>query len=388
MTSTLASERDTSPAEKTSAAAPPAAERMQSLDILRGFDMFWISGGEGLFVALAKATGWAWAVAFAAQLEHVPWAGCHFYDLIFPTFLFISGVTLPLVVTRRIARGESRRVILGRLALRAVLLSLLGYLYNQKGVTFDLHAIRFTSVLGRIGVAGFAAGVIVMFARPRAQFFWIAGLLLGYWALLALVPAPDQPGPSYEQGKNIVDWLDRHLMPGKLMSGNHDAIGWCSTPPAVATALLGALAGAWLLAAGAAWRKVLGLIGAGLVLVALGWAWSLRFPIIKHIWSSSYVLFAGGWSCLALGVFYGIVDGLRWRRWGFLFLLIGMNPLVLYVLRGTGLISFSAAGKFFFGFAYAGVKSPWLGLYQELATLAVEFLFLYWLYRRKIFLRV
>lgn len=375
-------------AETETQAAAPAGERMQSLDVLRGFDMFWISGGAEFFIALAKVTGWAWLAAFAGQLEHVPWAGCHFYDLIFPTFLFISGVTLPMVVSRRIARGESRWVILRRLALRAAALFLLGYLYNQKGVTFDVASIRFTSVLGRIGIAGFAAGVIVMFARPRAQVFWIIGLLVGYWALLTFVAAPGQAGPSYEQGKNIVDYLDQHIMPGKLISGNHDAIGWSSTPPAVATALLGALAGAWLLAAVPARRKVLGLVGAGAALVALGWAWSYRFPLIKHIWSSSYVLFAGGWSCLALGVFYGVVDVLRWRRWGFLFMLIGVNPLVLYVLRGTGLVNFTAVGKFFFGFAYAKATQPRLGLYQEVATLAVELVFLYWLYRRKIFMRV
>ena len=370
------------------AGGTPATERMQSLDVLRGFDMFWISGGAGLFIALAKATGRVWAVSFSKQLEHVEWAGFHFYDLIFPLFLFISGVTLPMSVRRRVARGESRWGIFLRLLVRALLLVILGILYNSRQVTFDIHNIRFTSVLGRIGMAGLGAGVIVMFARPRAQVAWVIGLLVLYWALLTFVPYPGEVGTSYEQGKNIVDYLDQHLMPGRLGSGNHDAIGWSSTPPAVATALLGALAGAWLLSACSPGRKVLGLLGVGLVLLALGWLWGLQFPIVKHLWTSSYVLFAGGWSCLLLAFAYGVVDGLRWRRWGFLFLLIGVNPLVLYVLRGTGLIDFPHIGKFMFGFAFNHASPAVAPICLELATLAGEFAFLYWLYRRKIFLRV
>ena len=177
-------------------------------------------------------------------------------------------------------------------------------------------------------------------------------------------------------------------MPGKLRSGNHDANGWSSTPPVVATVLLGALAGAWLLSARSVWRKVQGLFGAGLVLVLMGWLWGLQFPIIKHIWTSSFVLYTAGWSCLLLGIFYGIVDGLRWRRWGFLFLLIGMNPLVIYILISTGLVNFPYIAKFFFGFSFAHAAPSMVPVWQELATMAVQFGFLYWLYRRKLFWRV
>jgi predicted acyltransferase len=126
-----------------------------------------------------------------------------------------------------------------------------------------------------------------MFTRPRAQILWVIGILGTYWALLTFVPAPGQPAPSYEQGVNIVDYLDQHVMPGKLKSGNHDANGWFSTPPVVAAVLLGALAGTWLLSARPLGRKVLGLLAAGLVLLASGWLWGLQFPIIKHIWTSS-----------------------------------------------------------------------------------------------------
>ena len=376
------------PTAEPKAGHTPASERVQSIDVLRGFDMFWISGGDHFFQALAIATGWTWAMIFSRQLSHSDWAGFTFYDLIQPLFLFITGITLPLSVGRRLARGQTRWEIFRRLLIRMVLLVILGHLDKNGPVSFDFANLRFTSVLGRIGVAGLAAGVIMMFARPRAQVVWVIGILGVYWALLTFVPAPGQPAPSYDQGINIVDYLDQHIMPGKLKSGNHDANGWFSTPPVVATVLLGALAGAWLLSARSVWRKVLALLAAGLVLVALGWLWGLQLPIIKHIWTSSYVLYTAGWGCLLLGLFYGIVDGLGWRRWGFPFLLIGMNPLVIYVLISTGLVNFSYIAKFFFGFSFAQAAPSMAPVWQELATMAVQFVFLYWLYRRRLFWRV
>ena len=384
--------------ENTEAAASPQiepkvahtapSERLQSIDILRGFDMFWISGGDHFFHALAIATGWTWAVIFSRQLSHSDWAGFTFYDLIQPLFLFITGITLPLSVGRRLAGGQTRCEIFRRLLIRMVLLVILGHLDKNGAVSFDFPNLRFTSVLGRIGVAGLAAGVIMMFARPRAQVAWVIGILAAYWAMLTFVGAPGQPAPSYEQGINIVDYLDQHIMPGKLRSGNHDANGWFSTPPVVATVLLGALAGAWLLSARSVQRKVVGLLLAGLILLALGWLWGLQFPIIKHIWTSSYVLYTAGWSCLLLGLFYGIVDGWHLRRWGFPFLLIGMNPLVIYILINTGLINFPYIAKFFLGFSYAHTAPTVAPVWEAVATMAVQFAFLYWLYRRKLFWRV
>jgi len=366
----------------------PTTERIQSIDVLRGFDMFWISGGEHLFHALAEATGWAAAIVISHQLSHSRWAGFTFYDLIQPLFLFITGLTLPLVVGRRLARGHTRWEVFRRLLSRAVILVILGHIDKNGPLSLDFAHLRYTSVLGRIGVASLIAGVIVMFARPRAQVYWVVGILAGYWALLTFVPAPGQPVPSIEKGINIVDYLDQHIMPGRLISGNHDANGWSSTPPVVATVLLGALAGVWLLSARPVVQKVVGLSAAGVILVALGRLWNLQLPIIKHIWTSSYVIYTAGWSCLLLALFYGVVDGLQWRRWGFLFLLIGMNPLVIYLLVNTGLINFAYIAKFFFGFTFVHA-SPAMGrVWLIVATIAVQFLFLYWLYRRKFFWRV
>jgi predicted acyltransferase len=365
-----------------------ASERLQSVDILRGFDMFWISGGDHFFHALAAAAGWAWAIMLSKQLSHSQWAGFRFYDLIQPLFLFITGITLPLSVGRRLARGQTRWEVFRRLLTRTIWLILLGHLVKNGAVSLNFAHVRFTSVLGRIGVAGLAAGVIMMFTRLRAQILWVVGILVAYWALLTFVAAPGQPGPSYEQGVNIVDYLDQHIMPGRLASGNHDANGWSSTPPVVATVLLGALAGTWLLSVRPVRQKAFGLAGAGFVLLALGWLWGLQFPIIKHIWTSSYVLYAAGWSCLLLAFFCGIVDGLRWRRWSFLFLLIGMNPLAIYVLINTKLVDFHYIATFILGFSFAHASPAMSAVWLELAAMALQFLFLYWLYRRKLFWRV
>lgn len=363
-------------------------ERMQSIDILRGFDMFWISGGDHLFHALATATGWAWLVMVGHQLKHTKWEGFTFYDLIMPLFLFITGITLPLSVGRRLARGQTRLEVFKRLLTRAVLLLILGHLDKNGAISLDISNLRFTSVLGRIGVAGLAAGVILMYFRTRAQIAWVIGLLVAYWALMTFIPAPGETTPSFAQGVNIVDYLDQKVMPGKLRSGNHDAIGWFSTPPAIATVLMGALAGSWLLTPRSNGRKVLGLIGGGGGLILLGWLWGFQFPIIKNLWTSSYTLYTAGWSCLLLGIFYGVVDGLQWRRWGFPFLLIGMNPLVIYLLTNTKWIDFHYIAEFFLGFTYSHASSAMIPVWQEVTTIAVQFVFLYWLYRRKFFWRV
>ena len=366
----------------------PAGARMQSIDILRGFDMFWISGGEAFFHALALATGWTTAVWFAGQLTHTRWEGMTFYDLIQPLFLFITGLTLPMSVGRRLARGQSRWEVFKRMALRMIVLILLGHLDKNGPVSFDFAEVRFAGLLQRIGVAGLIASVIMMFARPRAQIAWVVGILVVSWGLLTFVPAPGQPTVTYEMGRNIIDYVDQHIMPGKLASGVHDATGWTAMPTVVATVLLGALAGAWLLSAGSVGRKVAGLLGAGAIMVVLGWLWGHQLPIIKHLWTSSYVLYTAGWSCLLLGLFHGIVDGLRWHRWGLPFLLIGMNPLVIYLLTNTRWIDFRYIAKFFLGFSYSHSSRAMLPVWQASATMLVEFIFLYWLYRKKFFWRV
>jgi len=211
----------------------PASKRLYSLDALRGFDMFWIMGGESIFIALATLTGWPVFKWFETQLEHVPWHGFVFYDMIFPLFLFIAGISFPFSLAKRIQNNESRKSIYRHVIFRGVILVLLGILYNN-GLRFDFSELRYGSVLGRIGLAWMFAALIFMNTKLTARIIWCSGLLLLYWLLLLLFPAHDLgSNDPFSQEGNLASYLDRILMPGKLYRGNHDPEGLLSTIPAI-----------------------------------------------------------------------------------------------------------------------------------------------------------
>jgi predicted acyltransferase len=363
---------------------------------LRGFDMFWIIGGDALIKALAHWAGWPAKDLIDEQLEHAEWEGFHFYDLIFPLFLFLVGVVLPFSLGKLQERGEPRSRVYWRILRRTVLLFALGLAYNhflQLGfytppLGLDFSAVRVAGVLQRIAICYGVAALVVLHTRVRSQIALTAALLLGYWALLAFVPAPGSAAGDYSRNGNLPGYVDAHYLPGKILAeyyGYGDNEGLLSTLPAVGTALLGALAGHWLRSGRSGLRKVLGLAGAGVVSLLLGWAWGLWFPVIKNLWTSSFVLVAGGWSLLLLALFYGVIDVLRWRAWAFFFVVIGANAITIYLLPHV--IDFEKAGHFFFGGVerHAGAFGP---VVAALGVLAVEWLLLLYLYRRRLFLRV
>jgi predicted acyltransferase len=355
--------------------------RLPSIDALRGFDMFWIVGGEEAAKALAKWAGEPEDGLIHTQLEHVEWAGFHFYDLIFPLFLFLVGVVIPFSLDKHRAGGESRAALYWRIARRTALLFALGLVYNNF-LQFDFANQRYAGVLQRIAICYGVAALIVLHTGVRTQAAITAALLLGYWALLAFGPG------DYTKAGNWPGAIDRQFLPGKIYDqyyGFGDNEGILSTIPAVATALLGALAGHWLRAGRPAAVKVLGLALAGLVSLGLGWAWDLWFPVIKILWTSSYVLVAGGWSLLLLALFYGIIDGLGWRRWAFFFTVIGVNAITIYLLHR--IIGFEHLSHFLLG-GVARLSGSFGPVVLAVGVLALEWLLLLYLYRRRIFLRV
>ncbi len=365
-----------------------ASRRIVSIDALRGFDMFWITGGGAFIAGFLTWAGTPAATLFAGQLEHAVWHGFRFEDLIFPLFLFIMGASMPFSLSRRLERGDSRHDLYIHIFRRALILSLLGLMYNGL-LDFQFDKLRFTGVLPRIALVYFFAALIVMNFIVRKQAVWTVGLLLGYWAAMAFIPVPGVGVGSFEPNANLADYLDRFLLPGYHnsygLNKGGDALGVLSTIPAVSSVLIGVLAGHRIRSTIAPGRIIREYIVAGVALLALGWLWGIAFPINKILWTSSYVLFAGGWSLLLLTLFYWVIDVRGYRAWAFPFVVIGMNAITIYLLHRF--IDFGAVAKVFVG----GII-PHMGSFGKpllaFSVMLVEWFLLYFLHRRKLFLKV
>jgi len=411
----------TLPARPTATAQQAQIERVMSVDALRGFDMFWILGADSLVYALNRMSQTAPTQFLATQLERAEWEGFHFYDLIFPLFVFLVGVSMVYSLSKLIER-QGRAEALKRVVRRSILLFIIALIYSG-GFSNSWPDIRLMGVLNRIALCYFFGGVIFCFVPLRGMVALAAGLLVGYWALLAWVPFPDvRPVPSgdqvvtkeavftnvtqlnfsstqmlrgsYIQGVNLANYLDQRFLPGRKYDGTYDPEGILSTMPAVVTCLLGIFAGMLLRnAAIEDQRKVIYLLAGGAAGVALGFIWGLQFPVIKKIWTSSYVLVAGGFSCLLLAVFYWVVDVKKYRKWCQPFVWIGMNSITVYLVNNFtgGFVSRLArrlAGgdvqHFFDEHVARGAGS----LVLSITGLLLAIWFVHFLYRRKIFLRL
>ncbi len=305
-----------------------------------GFDMFWIIGAEGIVVGLKKIGESPWRNFLAEQLEHVPWAGFHAYDLIFPLFVFLMGVSTVFSL-QRIVEQKGRQAAVMRVLRRGLLLYLLGlFYYGAKSYPDGPEMFRYVGVLQRIAMCYVAGGLLFLFLRARGLIVACVAILLGYWGLMAWVPIPGVAGDRYAEGTNLANYVDQHYLPGYKWDGQWDPEGLLSSLPAVATALLGIFAGMLLVRPNLTdTQRVGALIALGLTCLAIGWVWGYPFPIIKKLWTSSFVLWAGGWSYLLLALFYLIIDVWRFRTWCEPFLWIGMNCITIYLL--DNLISFS-----------------------------------------------
>ena len=410
------------------APAAPVAQRLMSLDALRGFDMFFIIGADSLVYALHRmaqagehaGTGFSVTGFLAYQLEHSKWVGFRFYDLIFPLFVFMAGISIVISLGRTI-RQEGRAAAVKRVCRRSVLLFLLALFYSG-GFTEPWPGLRLMGVLNRIALCYFFAGLLFCFCRPRTMMAAAAALLVGYWALLTFVPirniqlekgaleelarqrgAPldpkalfyattEQVTGHYERGLNLCDHIDFQYLPGRLYSTYFDPEGILSTLPAIASCLLGVFAGLFLLNPSFNdQQKVVWLLAGGLALAALGWAWSAQLPVIKRIWTSSYVLVAGGYSAALLGVFYWVVEVAKWRRWCQPFVWMGMNSITIYMTKNI-LDEFGPLSRRLAGGDIHDYFDRHLHGSGDLVLAIIGLLFAFWfvhfLYRRKIFLRL
>jgi predicted acyltransferase len=392
-----------------------------ALDALRGFDMCWILGADAVIGNLGRITQAAPIPFLVGQVDHSAWAGFTFYDLIFPLFVFITGVSLVFSVSRNLEQ-HGRAFAVRRILTRSAVLFALGILYNG-GVEHAWPGVRLLGVLQRIALAYAGAGLLFCFFRYRFRCAASVFLLALYWALLTFVPvrnlALDRAAIStqlgtehptaaqvqklyddtresvtgrFEPGLNLANHLDFRFLPGARYDTYWDPEGLLSTIPAIATCLLGVMAGCWLRSgARAEHGKLKRLVLSGLICLLLGYFWGTEFPIVKKIWTSSFVLVAGGWSLLLLALFYYVVDVRQWRGWCQPFVWIGLNPITLYL--ATALVDFRRIAEHLAGGSVAAAFDSYLAngtgaLLLSVVELGLLFALARFLHRRQIYLRV
>ena len=365
-------------------------ERLESLDILRGFDMFWIVGGGSLIIALAAATEWTWMEALAQQMRHVEWEGFRFWDLIFPLFMFIMGVAIPYSLIAKIEKGVSRTSLLTKTIRRGVILVLLGIVYNGT-LRNELVDIRYVSILGQIGMSYMFASIIFMYTGSfRARILWLAGIMLFVAILQLFVAAPGYEAGLANPSGTINAWLDRLLVPGKLTygDGDWDALGPLCTISSISLALMGGLAGSILRNnPHNGTNNTITLFVTGAVLTVAALLISPFYPIIKVSWTTSYSMLTGGISFMLLAVFYFVIDVKKWASGlcspaAFFFKVIGMNSITIYM--GARIINFYSTSGFLLGW----LEAYWGRWVIVTGVIALEWLLLWYLYKRKIFLKI
>ena len=386
--------------------------RLLSLDALRGFDMFWIVSGEGIFHGLAAAIkhkyglvqdkiNWQIAatdqlgffervlVGISNQLHHTVWNGFTFYDLIFPLFIFIAGVSMPFSYSKQLTVGaDAKKKIYRSLVKRTILLLLLGMIVNGLLQLRPFDETRFASVLGRIALSCFFAAIIYLNASFRWRIAWLLLLLTGYWLMMLLIPVPGFGAGNYTADGNFSAYIDRLLLPGKLHRTLYDPEGLLSTIPSVATALLGIFTGEFLrIQTHTAKKKVLYLTAAGFVLLFTGWLWGFVFPINKNMWTSSFVLYTGGWSVLLLSLFYYVIDVQQIKMWSMPLVWLGCNSILIY-MAAHGAVNFLSTSEFVFGGIIRHFSAQWNEALLWTGVALLQFAALYFLYKRKLFLKL
>jgi predicted acyltransferase len=381
--------------------------------------MFWIIGATTLAQALERMSDNSVTRLLVTQLRHVQWEGLHAYDLIFPLFLFLVGVSIVFSLEKGLAQG-GRRQVLFRILRRSVLLYLLGVFYYG-GLSHPWPDIQLGGVLQRIALCYFAAALLYVTVPVRALGAVGVVLLVGYWGLLAFVPfpaihldkatveqvaqaigsqspaaiasaVPERIHGVYAEGYNLTNYIDFRFLPGKKTELYYINEGLLSTLPSIALCLGGIGAGRLLRDRRVSPPgKVIWLLAAGAAAVLLGYLWGLQFPLIKRIWSSSFVLLATGYSAIFLGIFYLVIDVWQWRRWCEPFVWIGANALTIYLV--TNVVRFPQLAERLVGgdvqlFLNGHVTRGLGDLTVALTGLALAVLLVWFLYRRRIFLRV
>jgi predicted acyltransferase len=341
-------------------------------------------------------------------IAHAEWNGWTPADFIFPSFLFLVGVSMVFSFAKRREKGESRGQILQHAVVRSLLLVAIGLFVNASPfIGVDFHALRLEGVTQRIALCYFAAAILELWSDRRGQIIAIVACLFGYWALMRFVPVPGLgvPGrdiPFMDPNRNLAAWLDRKLFMGHLFDGTRDPEGILSTVPAIATTLLGVLTGHWLRSQKPPANKASAMLLAGILGLIAGEAWNIWFPINKNLWTSSFVVFSGGFALVFLAMLYWVLEIKRWRgAWTTPILVFGMNAIAGFV-----------ADSFVYGPGYTltlkrpdgvtlswhdaaqaklvslGASPPNASLIYSLGAVVYCWILLWFLWRKRIFLKV
>jgi predicted acyltransferase len=306
----------------------PSPSRLVSLDVFRGIT---IAG-----MTLVNNPG-TWSAIYW-PLEHATWEGWTPTDLVFPFFLFIVGVAIPLAFGRRVESGGTKRDLYLKVIRRTLIIFALGLFLNAFPY-FNFAELRIPGVLQRIAVCYFFASMIFLTTRWRTQLIIAIALLVLYWFLMTRLHAPGFAVGDLSKEGSLASWIDRVVFGPHVwkQAKVYDPEGLLSTIPAIATTLFGVLTGQWFRSERTALEKVTGLFIAGAVCVAIGWSWNATFPINKALWTSSYVFFTGGLALQLLALCYWLVDIKGYKRWAWPFIVFGVNAIALYV--GSGLLA-------------------------------------------------
>lgn len=362
--------------------------RLVSIDALRGFDMLMICGADAFFRSFEGKTSLAWLDGIAHQFEHPEWVGFAFYDFIFPLFLFVSGVSIPFSLGRLKDAQAPKNQIYRKAFWRMLILIGLGMLdKNAPFPFFDWEQIRLGSVLGRIGIAGFVTVVLFMNFNPTKRLLIASGILVLYYAAVFLIPVPGFGAGNLSFEGNLVGWFDRTFLPGRLLQGQFDELGILTTFPAICLTIFGAHAGGILrkLEVSEA-RKLRELVITGLIFIGIALIWNLHFPIFKRMWTSSFIFLTSGMAFLSLGLFYLVIDILKFQKWAFFLVVVGMNSLTIYMIYRF--VNFRHTSRLLFEGLYKPLGENWQPVMESLGALVLVWLFLYFLYRKKIFFKV
>jgi len=378
--------------------AKPYAGRLVCLDVFRGLAV----AGMILVDNPGSDDRAYWAI------KHAEWNGWTPADFIFPSFLFLVGVSMMFSFSARLGRGESRQQILWHAFKRSLILIAVGLFVNASPIVgLDLHSYRFEGVTQRIALCYFAAAILVLWSNRRGQLIALAACLLGYWAMLRFLPVPGfgTPGrdiPFMDPDRNVVAWLDRKLFMGHLYNGNRDPEGIISTIPAIATTLIGVLTGWWLRSERSRGTIAMRMLLFGILGLVAGEVWNVWFPINKNLWTSSFALFSGGFALVFLAFLYWMLEIRQWRgAWTMPILVFGMNAIAGFVAdsfvygpgytftvkgaNGTAVMWHDAAQARLLSL---GANAANASLIYSVAAVLFCWILLWFLWRKKIFIKV